>query len=91
MNSAELRREASKEEAKIQRLKKEQERINNELKDAQQLLAVLERGIKRTEKIEMESAKRMKKAEEEVESNLAALRQQNQTNSADEVPDAGDN
>ena len=91
MTSAEFNREISKERSKVQRLRQELERINSELKDSEQLLAIYERGLKQVEKVEMESAKKMKKIEDALASSLAALKQQGQGDSVKEVIDAGDN
>ena len=91
MTSAEFNREISKERLKAQRLRQELERINSELKDSEQLLAIYERGLKQVEKVEMESAKKMKKIEDALASSLAALKQQGQSESVNEVIDAGNN
>ena len=91
MTSAEFNREISKERSKVQRLRQELERINSELKDSEQLLAIYERGLKQVEKVEMESAKKMKKIEDALASSLAALKQQGQSESVNEVIDAGNN
>lgn len=91
MTSAEFNREISKERLKAQRLRQELERINSELKDSEQLLAIYERGLKQVEKVEMESAKKMKKIEDALASSLAALKQQGQSESENEVIHAGNN
>ena len=91
MTSAEFNREISKERLKAQRLRQELERINSERKDSEQLLAIYERGLKQVEKVEMESAKKMKKIEDALASSLAALKRQGQSESVNEVIDAGNN